>query len=154
MKQRTWNLVARLGPGAFETIGGHVVNVALSVLSADCSLADDWRMAGIDVSTPHGRRPTRADEKAALLQGANSDAMMQLESAASDNSGGAIYLNRQKEQLDNPESRVALGGHAVRTRLREHSETFKGICSGDLPRFQRAFWELDRLAQRGRWVFQ
>ena len=32
LKQRTWNLVARLGPGAFETIGGHVVNVALSVL--------------------------------------------------------------------------------------------------------------------------
>ena len=27
LKQRTWNLVARLGPGAFETIGGHVVNV-------------------------------------------------------------------------------------------------------------------------------
>ena len=32
LKQRTWNLIARLGPGAFETIGGHVVNVALNVL--------------------------------------------------------------------------------------------------------------------------
>ena len=34
LKRRTWNLVARLGPGAFETIGGHVVNVSLNVLSA------------------------------------------------------------------------------------------------------------------------
>ena len=31
LKRRTWNLVARLGPGAFETIGGHVVNVTLRV---------------------------------------------------------------------------------------------------------------------------
>ena len=33
LKGRTWNLVARLGPGAFETITGHVVNVALNVIS-------------------------------------------------------------------------------------------------------------------------
>ena len=153
LKRRTWNLVARLGPGAFETIGGHVVNVALNVLSTDRPTRN-WQMAGIDVSAVRGQKPIQVDEKAALLRGASDDAMIQLESFASDNSDGAIYLNRQREQLDNPESRVALGGHAARTNLREHSETFKGICSGDRPRFQRAFWELDRLAQRGRWAFQ
>ena len=68
LQDRTWNLVARLGPGAFETIGGHVVNVALNVLSADRS-ASGWRMAGIDVSAPRGRRPIRAAEKSALLTG-------------------------------------------------------------------------------------
>ena len=68
LRERTWNLVARLGPGAFETIGGHVVNVALNVLSAERP-APDWRMAGIDVSAPRGRRPIRAAEKAALLRG-------------------------------------------------------------------------------------
>ena len=34
LKEQTWNVVARLGPGAFETISGEVVNVALVVLSA------------------------------------------------------------------------------------------------------------------------
>ena len=34
LKERTWNVVARLGPGAFETISGDVVNVALVILSA------------------------------------------------------------------------------------------------------------------------
>ena len=68
LRERTWNFVTRLGPGAFETIGGHVVNVSLNVLSADRP-APDWRMAGIDVSAPRGRRPIRAAEKAALLRG-------------------------------------------------------------------------------------
>ena len=55
-------------PRRVETIGGHVVNVALNVLSAERP-APGWRMAGIDVSAPRGRRPIRATEKAALLRG-------------------------------------------------------------------------------------
>ena len=45
LRERTWRLVARLGPGAFETITGHVVNVALTVLSAG-KPDEDWCMAG------------------------------------------------------------------------------------------------------------
>ncbi len=33
LRQKTWNVVARLGPGAFETISGEVVNVGLFVLT-------------------------------------------------------------------------------------------------------------------------
>ena len=62
LKHRTWNIVARLGPGAFETIGGHVVNVALLGLSATKPGCDT--MAGIDVSA--AKLPA---EKAALLRG-------------------------------------------------------------------------------------
>jgi len=68
LKERTWNLVARLGPGAFETISGHVVNVALLILSAS-EPSDDATMAGIDVSAPRGQEPIRAQEKATLLRG-------------------------------------------------------------------------------------
>ncbi|MFO0831553.1 MAG: N-6 DNA methylase [Phycisphaerales bacterium] len=62
LERRTWNLVARLGPGAFETIGGHVVNVALLEITAR-EPAEDAVMAGVDVSgaaTP--------EAKAALLR--------------------------------------------------------------------------------------
>jgi hypothetical protein len=34
LDRREWNIVARLGPGAFETIGGHVVNVTMIGLTA------------------------------------------------------------------------------------------------------------------------
>ena len=66
LKERTWNVVARLGTKAFETISGEVVNVALVVLSAG-KPEPDWEMAGLDVSSPWGQRPIRAAEKAVLL---------------------------------------------------------------------------------------
>ena len=56
------------GPGAFETIGGHVVNVALGVLSAGWP-DTDAEMAGVDASTSSGRHPSRAAEKAKRLRG-------------------------------------------------------------------------------------
>ncbi len=34
LRQVTWNVVAKLGPGAFETISGEVVNVALLIHTA------------------------------------------------------------------------------------------------------------------------
>lgn len=65
LKERTWNLVARLGPGAFETIGGHVVNVALLTISGGKPAKEPPHiMAGVDVAA--ARTPA---EKAALLMG-------------------------------------------------------------------------------------
>ena len=109
LKQRTWNVVARLGPGAFETIGGHVVNVALNVLSADRP-ARNWRMAGIDVSAPRGQRPIRTGEKAALLRGAT-------------DSGATVRVVLQAAMTNNPGSviRFATGiRHVPARRLRKH----------------------------------
>ena len=63
LKHRTWDLVARLGPGAFETIGGHVVNVALLAISAGKPDADH-AMLGIDASAA-----SRIPDKAAVLRG-------------------------------------------------------------------------------------
>ena len=63
LKEREWNMVARLGPGAFETIGGHVVNVALIGLTA-VKPPEGHLMSGMDVSA--ARQPA---EKAALLRG-------------------------------------------------------------------------------------
>ena len=68
LQDRTWNLVARLGEHAFEDSQAAGAFAALNVLSADRP-APVWRMAGIDVSAPRGRRPIRAFEKAVLLRG-------------------------------------------------------------------------------------
>ena len=90
LKDRTWNFVARLGPGAFETITGHVVNVALNVLSAD-HVQPEWEMSGIDVSAPPGEPPIKAAEKAKLLT-----------------SGTRARSVLQTDQLASPDSRVLL----------------------------------------------
>ncbi len=130
LKRRTWNLVARLGPGAFETITGHVVNVALNVLSA--GHPDSGRtMAGVDVSAPRGRRPIRAAEKARLLRG---DAV--------------IHTVRQAEQLKNPDVRIALEAIGQDHLLADVADYGKGSTTGDALRFLRLFWEFPFIEHR------
>ena len=124
LKGRTWNLVARLGPGAFETISGHVVNVALNIISQ--GRANGSReMAGVDVSAPRGKRPIKAAEKGELLRG-----------------GAGVVMSRQREQLKNPDSAVTLTIRASCGFLRNHAGGWQGIATSDYPRFGRYNWEL------------
>ena len=124
LTEKTWNVVARLGPGAFETISGEVVNVALVVLSAG-KPKPDWEMAGVDVSSPRGQRPIKAIEKAGLLRG-----------------GAEVVESMQAEQLGNPDARIVLGGVPPGTRwLFEVATYSRGICTGDDLCFVRCFWE-------------
>jgi hypothetical protein len=136
LSRRTWNVVARLGPGAFETIGGHVVNVALSVLSAGKS-EPEWKMAGIDVSAPRGQRPITVREKAKLLMG---------------RAAGGILVSRQADQLGTPGAPIkfeSLGGSEF---LGHYASCLAGILNGDSPRFRRLFTEFGCLSSE--WVFQ
>ncbi len=135
LKRRTWNLVARLGPGAFETIGGHVVNVALNVLSADRP-ARNWHMTGIDVSATRGQKPIQVDEKAALLRGASDDA-----DVASHPSKGAIHTISQRAQLGNPDSMLAFHGGAGREHLSRVALAYQGTSTGDNCAAVCAHWE-------------
>ena len=139
LKRRTWNLVAWLGPGAFETIGGHVVNVTLSVLTAQRP-ARNWRMAGIDVSASRRRRSTRPDTKAALLRGVSVDG----------DATYAIHMTAQEEQLENPDARVLLAPTKDVDTLARHTQSFQGTTTGDNPRFVLAFWETNSISDAWR----
>jgi hypothetical protein len=118
LKQRTWDLVARLGPGAFETIGGHVVNVALLVLTA-APPEEAVTMAGIEVS-PN----MHPGEKAACLR---------------DNS---VAVFQQRGQLANPDSRIVLSPRIEAALLQDAASALAGINTGDYPRFGRVFTEI------------
>lgn len=124
LKQREWNLVARLGPGAFEGIGGHVVNVALPILSAK-GASTGHLISGFDVSD--AKSPA---EKAALLRGAQ---------------GGEIALFNQANQLKNPDAAIDFTGATGEVRLSEYATAVQGIGTGDLPRYLRLFWEVGQV---------
>jgi len=116
-----WNILARLGPGAFETISGEVVNVALLSLSS-LKPDDAAVMAGIDASVaqdPAG--------KAALLRG---------EMAAD------IVMLPQSEQLENPNSVVQISQLSTGLRMSAYATSHRGHCNGDSPGFERCFWEV------------
>ncbi|WP_159875692.1 Eco57I restriction-modification methylase domain-containing protein [Aquitalea denitrificans] len=123
LKSVRWNLLARLGPGAFETIGGEVVQAILLTQTRGQTEESFW-LHGVDVSAPKA-----AHEKAALLQ------------------GGELATVNQKGLLGNPDARVALVSLAAETFLSDIGLYGKGSTTGDSPRFLLEFWQLNSLGE-------
>jgi hypothetical protein len=123
-----WNFVARLGPRAFETIGGEVVSVALLCLTR-AEPAESHAFVGWDVSSA----VTSAD-KAALLR------------------TETFICSGQSEQLKNPDARLALGQSLSSTLLGSRAEASHGQGTFDSARFSACFWEIKSISDG--WVLQ
>lgn len=133
LQNDSWHLIARLGPGAFETISGEVVKAILINLSrgnAAGQSADllhsgepgNW-IRGVDVSEPR----TAAEKAAGLLV-------------------GDVKSVEQGRQLGNPDARVALV-ESDNTGLLELAVSFhNGLQTGDYSRFGAKFWEISQLS--------
>lgn len=136
LRDETWNVVARLGNGAFETIGGAVVNVALLSISRG-EASDDHAMRGLDASI--AKTPTG---KAALLRG---------ETGADPVAECAANLRRlpQAGQRKNPNYQITIGPNEESALLSAFADTWQGLVTGDVNKFTRCFWEvgLDRAWQ-------
>jgi hypothetical protein len=128
LDRREWNVLARLGPGAFETISGHVVNVALIELSAR-EPGDRHLMAGIDASPVN-----EPEEKAAMLRG---------------NQPAEIVLVSQTELLRNPDAVITtevISGPL----LAQFAYSTQGLKTGDDDRWRRCSWEVPTINRRWR----
>ncbi|MBB6099352.1 hypothetical protein HNR42_002793 [Deinobacterium chartae] len=120
LKEQRWDWVARLGTGAFETISGEVVNVALFALS-NTKPHPEHHMMGLDVSTPK----TIGGKEQALIH------------------GEALRLE-QVNQTRNSDSIITLSGSERRPLLGSVCDSIKGLTTGDGERLIRAFWEFDQ----------
>jgi hypothetical protein len=127
LRQATWDVVAKLGPGAFETISGGVVNVALLIHTA-APPAEGHELVGLDAS-----RPRVTSRKASLL--------------LTERVGPTL----QSDQLANPDARIAFEETRARTLLSQYAVSYWGQDVGDSPRFYRRFWEAYWLA--GDWSY-
>ena len=117
LKNACWELLARFGPSAFDTIGGEVVNVIVLTLTRTGPQAGH-ELHGIDASEPR-----TAVGKAAVLR------------------EDEVVSVSQKEQLENPDARVSLEERSTLALLAEFADSYQGITTGDNPRFIRFFWE-------------
>ncbi len=117
LDRTAWRSVARLGPGAFETISGEVVNAALFVIQSVQPL-DSSRIAAVDASTFDG-----TDSKATALRSED------------------INLVLQADQRRNPDARITLREYVQSTLLGEFVISTEGLSTGDGPRFVTKFWE-------------
>jgi hypothetical protein len=118
LKGSQWNLVARLGPRAFEMIGGEVVNVILLNLSAAKPFASST-ILGIDAT--EGKC---AAEKASRLE---AEPLQQLSPA---------------DQLRNPDAIIQFGATHGTALLGQFADTWQGIVTCDDNRFLGCFWEV------------
>lgn len=127
LKAKRLDLIARLGPAAFEAIGGEVVNVALAVVTNATPRADSL-MCGVDV----GHLSTPA-EKASSLSATQTRSLA------------------QSAQLENPDARLLLEEHSARDHLKEVADSRYGLRTGDLARLALYIWELPSVESQ--WAF-
>jgi hypothetical protein len=123
------NGLVKLGAGAFETIGGEVVNVCLFTLSK-IKTTDSHSFYGIDVS---GEKHI-----ANKILGLN----------------GSLKLINQNLQKKNPDSRIVFDIVTAKNYINDFAESLAGIQNGDSPKFQRYHWEMDSETFSDKWVKQ
>ena len=121
-----WNLLARLGPGAFETISGEVVQAVL-LTQTRAPAAAGFQLRGVDASAPRS-----AIEKAESLT-----------------TVGLMAVS-QHAQLANPDSVVSFESVQSDSMLSDLAESFTGAHTLDMNRFRFNFWEI---AKFEKWCF-
>lgn len=129
LTEQTWNLLARLGPRAFETISGEVVQAILITLSKGVA-PKDALLRAVDVAELKS-----AVEKDAFLPSNN------------------IYAINQWQNFTNPDAMISIGEKNNDRYMRDYVNSYQGLSSGDDFRLKRAFWELAASSYCDRWVF-
>lgn len=120
-------LIARLGAGAFETIGGEVVKVALSAIENICP-SKTAQILHIDVSS----------------EGKPADKARQLRAAV-------ITPTAQLEHQLSPGVRILSTVSAIESTLADVATALHGQAAGDNSVFNRCFWEVPQ--RGGEWEF-
>ncbi len=136
LKGDTWQMIARLGPGAFETISGEVVKAILLLISKgqmdnEKDIFDEEgftnTISGLDVS-----KIRSAQEKGEKL--------IDVE----------LKVVSQMGQLKNPDARVVIETSVFNNQLSVVAYPNKGLDTGDLVRYVLQYWEFQSL---GKWSY-
>jgi hypothetical protein len=124
----SWNAIGRLGAGAFEGIGGEVVNVALVAVSSGAP-PPAALFASIDVSSEQA-----ALEKADCLR------------------RGLVTMVSQSDQLRGPDARITAAPGTHGPLLAESATSYQGIGTSDNAQFVLKFWEIAQIDDSWRFV--
>jgi len=116
LKRVQWNLLARLGPGAFETISGEVVQAVL-LTQTKAQALDSFELRGLDVS-----EYKFAQDKASALS-----------------STVSVLSVGQSVQLSNADYRISF--EEKRVRKNGLLTVYRGSHPGQTARVVRNFWE-------------
>jgi hypothetical protein len=127
LKDSGWNFLVRLGPGAFETISGEVVQAVLLTLKK-LPVVGSAKISGLDVS-----ELAPASEKSMGLRTRK------------------LIRVSQESQLKNPDARITLEVGSGVSLLENFAASSIGLSTSDTPLFVQFFWE--HLALGDAWEF-
>ena len=128
LRMQTWHLLARLGPGAFETISGEVVKVILLALSRS------------NPREQKGKR-IRGETAAASMYGLDVSAFRASGEKAPRLQETEIRDVEQSSHLKNADAAITLQPATGTCYIRDYARCFQGLTTGDDPRLKRKFWE-------------
>jgi hypothetical protein len=129
LKKDTWNLIARLGEGGFDSsAAAGAFTILINISRGNAHIAEGFFASGDRGNMIHGldvSEPRTATEKA-----------------------GQLLLTEIKEveqakQLDNPDARVGFFEQEDGEHLSLLVECYQGIVTGDIERFTHKYWELE-----------
>jgi len=128
LKQHTWQLIARLGPQAFQTPMWDF-NVQLITLSRGTSSPVTGELFG-------------SEEKQNLIRGLDVSEHRTVAEKAAGLIEGEVKTIEQAQQLKNPDSRITLTTEEDISLLSRYADGLVGLQTSDDPRFVIAFWEV------------
>jgi hypothetical protein len=128
LTQSTINSIARLGAGAFETIGGEVVNVALY---------------------------TATNNKGSQIHRISSVSVEQIQALSSKTVGlvkEPVKLLIQADQMKNTDAAILTEDFGDSRLLKDYADSYQGIGTSDNAQFLLTFWEQTFLTEQWRTV--
>lgn len=134
LKTRAWNAVASLGEEAWWTFGIRGPRAVLLAISADRPVQTNC-FFGVDVSTTRAETPILLEEKVRRL---------------ADSNLAPTQMVLQRDQLQNPDSRVTIAVLSKTKLMGEYAKSTEGTSTGDSDAYLRKFWEL--FLPDGRWA--
>ena len=122
LEKYNWRLLATLGPGAFETISGEVVNTCLISLGHSLTRTLYPEFSWIDAT-----KGTTREGKIRLLR------------------AQTVVSLSQAEQLCNPDSVIGYQSDQSQSLLESTTYCYQGLATSDNAQFVFNFWELPKL---------
>jgi len=130
LRNDAFDLIARLGPGAFETIKGEVVKAVLINLTRGDGVNDVS-----DVTT----KGVQEDLIQCIDVAEYATAVGKAKGLLMDD----LKIVEQHKQFNNPDMRIVLDIGKIGKLLNEISRSHHGLVSGDRPRMCLGFWEVE-----------
>lgn len=128
VSKRCIDYIARLGPKAFDSIGGEVVNTCLVTFRA-IAADSTHEFSDIDVSNCDS-----STLKSEWLRSTK------------------VEVVAQKSLLQNADTIISSDGHGSSKLLSNYVKSFHGLSTTDAQRFTSFFWEMDSIGEA--WEFQ